>query len=87
MMRFIERIGLGDGDGNLSFNKAVTVAMLAILGAAVVTDRVLTWPTVTFATTIIGAGFGLKAFLAVVSRPAAPRTESVVPTGTEGAEG
>lgn len=76
-MPFIERIGLGDGDGNLSFNKSVTVAMLTLLVTAVLTGRGLTWPVVTFGTTIIGAGFGLKAFMAVVAR------QTTMITGTD----
>ena len=67
-MNWIERIGCGDGSGNLSFNKCVTAVAMAVFTFAVVTRRDPAWPLLSFGVVVIGAGFGLKGFLGAVKQ-------------------
>lgn len=64
----VERLGFGDGKGNLSFNKCCTFTALAVFAFAVVTRREPTWALLSFGIVVIGAGFGLKGYLAAVKQ-------------------
>ncbi len=52
--------GLADSDGNFSFNKLVTVAIVALLFVIVETDYVVTASFAAFGSIALCAGFGLK---------------------------
>ncbi len=74
---WIERAGFGDGHGNVSFNKLVTLTSLWFFGAAIfgiITQlRVVPpWYIWSFGFGVVGAGFGLKGYLGAAAR----RTES-----------
>jgi len=76
--RFIELTGLGNGKGEISFNKCVTVAAMAVFGYAVHQIIVLLrivppWYVWSFGFGALGAGFGLKGYLGAAAR----RHESV----------
>lgn len=64
----LERFGVGDGDGNLSFNKMVTATTLALWWYMIVQRYDPAWPTLMFGIVVIGAGFGLKGYLGAVKQ-------------------
>jgi len=75
----IEYTGLGNGKGELSFNKCVTVAAMAVFGYAVrqiiIELRIVPpWYVWSFGFGALGAGFGLKGYLGAASR----RNENVL---------
>jgi hypothetical protein len=79
----IERIGLGDGkdEGRLSFNKSITTGCF-LLGSFTVVyyltrlHLIAPWYVWTFLTVVIGAGFGLKGYIAGVNRTTATLTQT-----------
>lgn len=64
LQRAIERTGLGDGDGNVSFNKGVTAVALAFFGRCIERQYTPHWSVLAFGVVCIGAGFSLKGYLA-----------------------
>ena len=73
MARWIDRVGMGDGHGNLSFNKLVTAAMLgtfmfAICWSVVQLSLIPDWFVWSFGVVITGAGFGLKGFMVALEK-------------------
>jgi hypothetical protein len=67
-MTWIERIGMGNGSGDLSFNKTVTATTLALFWYMVVKRYDPAWSTLSFGIVVIGAGFGLKGYLGAVKQ-------------------
>lgn len=87
-MNIIERVGLGDGEGCVSFNKSVTAGALLTFAFAVwwSLTRLSQVPPVSvwsFGVIVIGAGFGLKGYMAGVARrtDTSETTTSTVITG------
>lgn len=68
MTRLVRFLGLSGDDGNISFNKSVTAVMVATFVYAVVRRLTPTWELLTFGTVLVGAGFGLKGYLAAMAR-------------------
>lgn len=66
--RVVEFTSLGNGRGELSFNKLVTSCALAVFAVAVVRRLEPGWPLLSFGIVVIGAGFGLKGYLSAVSQ-------------------
>jgi len=64
----VEFSGFGTGHGSISFNKLVTFIALQAFVFAVVTRREPPWPLLSFGVIVIGAGFGLKGYLAGVKQ-------------------
>lgn len=64
----VEFIGLDDHEGNVSFNKSVTAVAMATFVYAVATNRDPSWPLLSFGVVVVGAGFGIKGFLAAVKQ-------------------
>lgn len=65
--RCVEFVGLGDGNGCISFNKTVTAAALSVWAIAIgyILVRLMQippWYVWSFGIVVIGAGFGLKGF-------------------------
>lgn len=83
MAPFIERISFGDGEGNLSFNKLVTAVMVALFAIMIINRINPAWSVLSFGIVIVGAGFGLKGFMAALARQTTNATiaESVAITG------
>jgi len=81
MYNWVERIGLGDGKGSVSFNKSVTFVMLHTFVFCAVYSMVSLrqsppWPVWSFGVIVIGSGFGLKGYLAGVARRSESFTHS-----------
>ena len=68
MNRLVEFSGFGNGRGHISFNKLCTFTALQCFVYAVVTDRNPSWALLSFGIVVIGAGFGLKGYLAAVKQ-------------------
>lgn len=64
----VEFLGFGNGRGEVSFNKLVTFTALWTFVFAVATRREPTWALLSFGVIVIGAGFGLKGYLAAVKQ-------------------
>lgn len=64
----VEFVGFGNGEGHVSFNKLVTFTALQAFVFAVVTRREPTWALLSFGVIVLGAGFGLKGYLAAVKQ-------------------
>lgn len=62
--RAIEVTGLGNGKGQLSFNKCVTLALCAVFAVAVLTRLDPSIALLAFGVVVQGAGFGLKGYMA-----------------------
>lgn len=65
---WIESTGLGNGKGHLSFNKSVTLVALITFVYCVVTRREPSPWLLSFGVVVIGAGFGLKGFVASLTQ-------------------
>jgi len=68
LSRAVEFTGFGDGKGHLSFNKMVTFTALQTFVFAVVTGKDPNWALLSFGVIVVGAGFGLKGYLAAVKQ-------------------
>ncbi len=85
---WIERTGFGDGNGSLSFNKMVTFTSLWIWGVVTIytvlhlkqQPNAVAW---TFGFGVIGAGFGLKGYMAAAAR----RTDTTAQTDSVALQG
>jgi hypothetical protein len=66
--RLVTRVGLDDGKGHLSFNKAMTLVAMVTFVYCVVTRREPAWTLLSFGIVVIGAGFGLKGYLGGVKQ-------------------
>lgn len=66
--RLVTRVGLDDGKGHLSFNKAMTLVAMATFVYCVVTRREPAWTLLSYGIVVIGAGFGLKGYLGGVKQ-------------------
>ena len=64
----VEFSGFGNGRGHLSFNKMCTFTALQMFVFAVVTKRDPSWALLSFGIVVIGAGFGIKGYLAAVKQ-------------------
>jgi len=64
----IERVGIGNGTGDLSFNKLVTITTLVLFWRMIEQRYDPAWPTLTFGIVLVGAGFGLKGYLGAIKQ-------------------
>ena len=66
--KLVEFTGFGNGKGHVSFNKMVTFTALQTFVFAVLTRREPTWALLSFGVIVIGAGFGIRGYLASVKQ-------------------
>ena len=66
--RVIKFLGLADRDANLSFNKCVTAVALVLFALMVLRGLDPSPWVLAFGIVIIGAGFGLKGYMAGAAR-------------------
>lgn len=78
----IEISGFGNGKGHLSFNKMVTFTALWAFVYCLVTKRDPSWALLSFGVVIVGAGFGIKGYLAAVKQNTLAATHSATTTTT-----
>lgn len=64
---WLERIGLGDGDGNLSFNKMVTLVLINVFAICALRQIPVAWELLSFGVMLQAAGFGIKGFMAFLA--------------------
>ncbi len=78
----VEALGFGNGKGHLSFNKMVTFTALWAFVYCLVTKRDPSWALLSFGVIVIGAGFGIKGYLAAVKQNTLAATHTATTTTT-----
>jgi hypothetical protein len=74
--RMVEFSGFGNGRGEISFNKLCTFTALQTFVYSVITKRDPSWALLSFGIVVIGAGFGIKGYLAAVKQNTLAATQT-----------